>query len=323
MRILIIKTSSLGDVVHMFPTVSDIHACHPSATIDWVVEEAFAELPCWHPAVHDVIPVALRRWRHSLVRPEIWGEISNSIADLKKRKYDLVIDAQGLLKSALIARRASGVRWGYDKHSIREPLASLFYQRRASVSRSLHAITRNRILCSQALGYEITELPLNYGLSLDFSMPSVAVTQPYIMAFHGTSRVDKEWPEQHWIAFAGAMRKEKIQVLMPWGSQVEKERAERVASACDNVVVLPRITLTEIAALIQNSCGVIGMDTGLIHAAAALNRPVLALYPVTRPELTGALAQQGGAEVVNLSGEEVEDVDAVVHRFLEIIRQSI
>ncbi len=320
MRILIIKTSSLGDVVHMLPAVSDIHASFPSAMIDWVVEEAFAELPAWHPAVHDVIPVALRRWRHSLVRPKIWDEISGRIADLKKRKYDLVIDAQGLLKSALIARRASGVRWGYDRHSIREPLASLFYQQKVSVSRSLHAITRNRLLCSQALGYTITDLPLNYGLSLASAKPSVAVTPPCIMAFHGTSRVDKEWPEQCWIAFAAAMRKESIQVLMPWGNQIEKERAERVAAACDNVLVLPSLTLTEIALLVQNSLGVIGMDTGLIHAAVALNRPVLALYPSTRPELTGALAQQGGAEVVNLSAQEVEDVDAVVRRFLEIIR---
>lgn len=321
MRILIIKTSSLGDVVHMFPAVNDMHACDPLATIDWVVEEAFAELPSWHPAVHDVIPVALRRWRHSLVRRKIWGEISNSIAELTKRKYDLVIDAQGLLKSALITRRVSGMRWGYDRHSIREPLASIFYQHKASVSRSLHAVTRNRLLCSQAMGYELAELPLNYGLSRDCTMPSVAVTPPYIMAFHGTSRVEKEWPEQHWIAFAGAMRQKKIQVLMPWGSEVEKERAERVASSCDNVVVLPRISLTEIAALIQSSCGVIGMDTGLVHAAAALSRPVLALYPATRPELTGVLAQQNGAEVVNFSGEEVEDVDVVVRRFLEIIRR--
>lgn len=320
MRILIIKTSSLGDVVHMFPAVSDMHACHPLATIDWVVEEAFAELPGWHPAVHDVIPVALRRWRHSLFRRRIWGEIGNSIADLKRRKYDLVIDAQGLLKSALITRRVSGVRWGYDRRSIREPLASLFYQHNASVSKSLHAVTRNRILCSQALDYEISELPLNYGLSPDYTMPPVAVTPSYIMAFHGTSRVDKEWPEHHWMVFSEAMRQKKIQVLMPWGSEVEKARAERVASSCDNIVVLPRISLTEIAALILNSCGVIGMDTGLIHAAAALSQPVLALYPATQPELTGVLAQQNGAEVVNLSGEEVEDVDVVVRRFLELIR---
>jgi len=320
MRILIIKTSSLGDVVHMFPAVSDLHARHPSATIDWVVEEAFAELPGWHPAVHDVVPVALRRWKHSLVRRKIWDEISNSIADLKKRKYDLVIDAQGLLKSALIARRASGVRWGYDRRSIREPLASLFYQRKASVSRSLHAITRNRMLCSQALDYDITELPLNYGLTLNTGVElPVGVKSPFIMAFHGASRVDKEWPEQHWITFAGAMRRQQMQVLMPWGNQVEKGRAERVAASSENVVVLPRITLTDIAALIQNSRGVIGMDTGLVHAAAALNKPVLALYKATLPELTGALAQEGGGEAVNLSVGEVEDVDAVVRRFLQMI----
>ena len=305
----------------MFPAVSDMHTLYPSATIDWVVEEAFFDLPCWHPAVDAVIPVAVRRWKHSLARRETWSEISTCVSGLKKREYDLVIDAQGLLKSALIARQASGARWGYNRLSIREPLASRFYQHKASVSRSLHAITRIRMLCSQALNYDIAELPLNYGLALnpDIELP-VGMKSPFIMAFHGTSRVDKEWPEQRWMAFVGAMRQQQMQVLMPWGNQVEKKRAERVAASSENVVVLPRITLTEIAALIQNSRGVIGMDTGLIHAAAALNKPVLALYPVTRPELTGALAQQGGEEVVNLSGGEVEDVDAVVRRFLEIIR---
>jgi len=320
MRILIIKTSSLGDVVHMFPAVSDIHARYPSTTIDWVVEEAFAELPGWHPAVHDVIPVALRRWKHSLVRRKTWSEVSNGIAELKKRNYDIVIDAQGLLKSALIARRASGMHWGYDRHSIRESLASLFYQRKASVSRSLHAITRNRILCSQALDYDLTKLPLNYGLTLNFGIElPVGVKTPFIMAFHGTSRADKEWPEQYWVTFAVAMRRQQIQVLMPWGNQVEKGRAERVAACSDNIVVLPRITLTDIAALVQNSRGVIGMDTGLIHAAAALRKPVLALYQSTLPELTGALVQEGGGDVVNLSAGEVEDVDAVVQRFLQMI----
>lgn len=320
MRILIIKTSSLGDVIHMFPALSDMHARHPSAAIDWVVEEAFAELPGWHPAVHDVIPVSLRRWKRSLTRRETWSEIGNGIADLKKREYDLVIDAQGLLKSALIATRARGMRWGYDRASIREPLASLFYQQKASVSRSLHAITRNRMLCSQALKYDIADLPLHYGLSMDATLQlPVAVKSPCIMAFHGTSRADKEWPEKNWVAFAGAMRQQNIQVLMPWGNRSEKERAERVAATSENVLLLPRLTLNEIAALMQNSRGVIGMDTGLIHAAAALNKPVVALYPATRPELTGALAQQGGEEVINLSGEALEDVESVVSRFLEII----
>ena len=131
--------------------------------------------------------------------------------------------------------------------------------------------------------------------------PPLALPQPYDIAFHGTSRVDKEWPEQHWVAFAHAMQRHQLQVLLPWGSEAEKARAHRIAAAADNTVVLPQLTLTQIATLIRDARGVIGMDTGLIHAAAALQRPVLALYPATRPELTGALPQQGGAEVVNLA----------------------
>jgi heptosyltransferase I len=320
MRILIIKTSSLGDLVHMFPAVSDMHKSSPRARIDWVAEESFAELPGWHPAVGSVIPVALRRWKHAPAGSATWSELRASIAALRRESYDLVIDAQGLLKSAVIARCARGMRWGYDSRSIREPLASVFYQQRAAVSLHQHAIIRNRLLCAQVLGYDITALPLDYGLNLDAAVaPSLALHHPYVMAFHGTSRADKEWPEQHWVAFAHAMQQHRLQLLLPWGSAVEKSRAHRIAAAADNSVVLPRLTLTQIAALIRDARGVIGMDTGLIHAAAALKRPVLALYPATRPELTGALAQQGGAEVVNLAARDVENADAVARRFLRMI----
>ena len=320
MRVVIIKTSSLGDLVHMFPAVSDMHKSSPRARIDWVAEESFAELPGWHPAVGRIIPVALRRWKQSPAGRATWSELRASIAALRLESYDLVIDAQGLLKSALIARCARGMRWGYDSHSIREPLASLFYQRRAAVSMHQHAITRNRLLCAQVMGYDITALPLDYGLSLDAAVaPPLALQQPYVMAFHGTSRVDKEWPEQHWVAFAHAMQRHQLQVLLPWGSEAEKARAHRIAAAADNTVVLPQLTLTQIATLIRDARGVIGMDTGLIHAAAALQRPVLALYPATRPELTGALPQQGGAEVVNLAANDVENADAVAGRLLHMI----
>jgi heptosyltransferase-1 len=239
---------------------------------------------------------------------------------LRRESYDLVIDAQGLLKSALIARCGRGTRWGYDSRSIREPLASLFYQRRAAVSLHQHAIMRNRLLCAQVLGYDITALPLDYGITLGAEVaPSPLLRQPYIMAFHGTSRADKEWPEQHWIAFARLLQQHQLQMLLPWGSDAEKARAHRIAAAAENSVVLPRLTLTQIAVLIRDARGVIGVDTGLIHAAAALKRPVLALYPATRPELTGALAQQGGAEVVNLAGADVANADAVARRFLRMI----
>lgn len=320
MRLLIIKTSSLGDLVHMFPAVSDMHKSTPRARIDWVAEESFAELPGWHPAVGRVIPVAMRRWKHSPAGSTTWSEVRASIAALRRESYDLVIDAQGLLKSALIARFARGMRWGYDRRSIREPLATIFYQRRAAVEMHQHAVMRNRLLCAQVLGYDIAALPLDYGLSLEAAAaPPLALRQPYIMAFHGTSRADKEWPEQHWIAFAHALQQHRLQVLLPWGSAAEKARAHRIAAAADNSVVLPRLTLTQIAVLIRHARGVIGMDTGLIHAAAALKRPVLALYPATRPELTGALAQQGGAEVVNLAASDVANADAVARRFLHMI----
>lgn len=320
-KILIIKTSSLGDVVHMLPAITDAVHNHPALVIDWVVEENFAEVPGWHPAVRNVIPVAMRRWRKHVFNQTNWGEIGVFRKRLQQEHYDAVIDAQGLLKSALLTCMAHGKTYGYDRRSIREPLASLFYQQTFSISRQRHAITRNRLLMAHALGYSIESLPLNYGIAhTHFPQPTVPLPERYIVALHGTSRVDKEWPESHWQTLTSELARKGIHTLLPWGNQRERERAERLAQTNHTIQVLPRSQLGELAAIIQCSMGVVGMDTGLMHIAAALDKPGLALYPVTEPALTGIEGNTDSPhKLENLSGDATHAAQAVTQRLLALL----
>lgn len=320
-NILIVKTSSLGDVVHMLPAISDAVRQQPDLCIDWLVEEGFAEVPGWHPAVHQVIPVALRRWRKQLGQRASWREMAAMRQRLQQQRYDAVIDSQGLLKSALLATMAHGRRYGYDRHSIREPLASLCYQQGFSVAHQRHAITRNRLLLAHVLGYSIDNQPLDYGIARTvYPAPPVTLPERYIVGLHGTSRVDKEWPESHWQVLMAALAGQGIHTLLPWGNARERERAERLAQANASVQVLPRSRLGELAAVMQRSLGVIGMDTGLMHIAAALDKPGLALYPVTEPALTGVLGNSDSPyRLENLSGADTQDAQAVTRRLLDLL----
>ena len=164
MRILIVKTSSLGDVIHNLPVVSDIHQHFPDAIIDWCVEESFAAIPRLHPGVNEVIPVALRRWKKNLLCRQTWQEVKVFRQSIARQHYDLVLDTQGLLKSALITRQARGVKCGYDANSAREPIAARFYDRCYAVSKTVHAVTRNRLLAAAALSY-VADPEMNFGIS--------------------------------------------------------------------------------------------------------------------------------------------------------------
>lgn len=286
MHILLIKTSSLGDVVHNLPVVTDLRREFPEAQIDWVVEEGFCEIPRLHPALRRVIPVALRRWRRVLLTPATWSEMRSFRATLLEQSYDLVIDTQGLLKSALIARIARGRRCGHAAASARESLAAHFYDACFDVPQNLHAVTRNRRLAALAAGY-VTDTAADYGIAA-LSAPTPA--QPTALLLTATSRDDKLWPDAHWIALGRALHERGICCLLPSGSLVERERAERLARAIPAAVALPPLGLAELSARLAAAQIVIGVDTGLVHLAAALGRPVLALFCASDPGLTGVFA---------------------------------
>jgi heptosyltransferase-1 len=288
MRVLVVKMSSLGDVIHTLPAVSDAVAALPDLEIDWVVEEAFADVPGWHPAVRRVIPVALRRWRRKGPRALLGGEWGAFRRDLRSEQYDLVIDAQGLLKSAVVARMARGPVVGLDRDSARERAACLFYQRRLAVPKGQHAITRVRKLFAAALDYRLPARPPDYGLARHrFALEPLAAQAGYVVFLHGTTWSTKHWPEAYWTELARQAAGAGLQVQLPQGSAEERERAERIAATVAGATVLPDLSLTQIAAHIAGARAVVAVDTGLAHLAAALDVPGITLYGATEPGLTG------------------------------------
>ena len=295
--ILFIKTSSLGDVVHHMPALTEARRALPRARLAWVVEEAFAPLARLHPAVDDVIPVASRRWRNTLIQRSTWGEMGGFARALRARRYDEVIDTQGLVRTALIARLARGRRHGYDAASIRERLASHFYDVRYAVERAQHAIARNRILTGLALGYA----PQG---AIDFGLSRAALTEPaagrIAILLHATARRDKEWPEARWIEIGRALLARGIEPVLLWGNEVERARAERLAAQIPGARVSPRRPLDQVARLIAGALVVVGVDTGLLHLAAALGVPLAAIFVGSEPGLTGPL---GTGPIATLGGK--------------------
>jgi heptosyltransferase-1 len=281
---LFVKTSSLGDVVHNMPAVTEARRRWPDAHIGWVVEEAFAPLAQLHPGVDEVIAVATRRWRNGLLSPAIWREAATFRRGLRARRYDRIVDSQGLLRSALLTAQAYGERHGYDRHSVREPVASWFYDVRHAVARDQHAVLRNRALAGLSLQFTPSE-GIDYGLSRSVTTSAA----PYAVLLHGTSRPRKEWRESDWIGLGQALRRQGLGVLLPWGSETERVRSERLAGAIKDAEVVPRRPLDETAQVIANAALVVGVDTGLLHLAAAYSVPLIGVFIATDPKLTGPI----------------------------------
>ncbi|HVY59582.1 MAG TPA: lipopolysaccharide heptosyltransferase I [Xanthobacteraceae bacterium] len=310
--ILFIKTSSLGDVVHHMPALVDARRAHPSARLSWLVEESFAPLAKLHPTVDEVIPVASRRWRGALGSGATWREMRAFLRQLRARRYDHVVDTQGLLRTALYARLAHGRRHGYDRKSIREPLASAFYDVTYRVARNLHAVARNRILTGQALGYT-PDGPPDFGL--DWSRSGQPDAKPYAVLLHGTARPEKEWPETRWIAVGQALATAGKDVLVPWGTDSEHARAQRIAERIPGARVPERSPLDVTARMIAGAALVVGADTGLLHLASAFGVPLVAIFVGSEPGLTGPVGA-GPIRIVGRKGEtpsEAEVLGAIGH----------
>ena len=267
-------------MVHHCPAVSDAARSIPGAEIDWVVEESFAAIASMHPAVRRVLPLALRRWRRGWWRASTREEMRAFRRALRAESYDAVIDTQSLLKSALVTSQARGRSHGMDRASAREPLAAAFYDVRHPVPRELHAVERNRQLTAAALDYTVQAAP-DYGLG---GAGQASAEAPYAVLLTMTSRDDKLWAEEHWIE---AARKLGLPVVLPWGSPVERIRAERIAAALEQSRVPPFMSLEQLARLLARAQAVLGVDTGLTHLAAALGARTVGIYCGSDPALTG------------------------------------
>lgn len=284
MNVLIVKTSSLGDIIHTFPAITDAIRMQPNIHFDWLVEEEFVEIALMHPAIQTVIPISIRRWKKSFLRSAFSGEMKEFIKSLRVKNYDLIIDAQGLLKSSLPAMLCKGERVGYDKNSIKESIASLTYKQCYSVNKNQHAVKRIRQLFSMALDYTYDHTSTDYGLNVQ-SQPQP--NSPYVIFFHSTTWASKHWPEAYWIRAAQAANSDGLHIKLPWFSDEEKLRANRIVSSVENAEILPKMTLNELAKVIKNASLMLGVDTGLSHLATALDVPGIVIYGSTMAGLTG------------------------------------
>ena len=289
-RILLVKTTSLGDVIHCLPAASDVAAHYPGVEIDWVVEDTYADLVRLHPAVTRVLPVAVRRWRKHVFARETREELAAFRRSMRPHTYDRVIDAQGLLKSAALATMAVGERHGFNARSAREGLAALTYHRRHAVPWSLDAVARNRKLVGDALGYAPRGEP-DYGIAASPAQFDWLPAARYCVCLTGTTDAAKLWPEERWGALGNLLGAAGMTCVLPHGTQSELMRATRVRDAVDGALLPAARALSEMAGLLAGAALVIGVDTGLTHLGAALGRPTIGIFCGTSPRATGVIAR--------------------------------
>lgn len=284
LSILIVRVSSLGDVVHNMPMVADILRHYPDAKIDWVVEEGYASLVRLNHGVRNVIPFALRRWRKSLLAKQTRAEIAAFCNTLRSESYDIVFDTQGLLKTGVVMRIArlkpGGQRFGLangTEGSGYEGISRLFHSTSVPVGRFTHAVMRARLVAAAAFGYAV-DSPADFALQAPTLQPDWLPSVPYAVFFHATARAAKQWAPAHWIRLAHGLEQRGLPILLPWGSAEEKRAADTLAEKIPNAQVLPKLPLMEAVALAQRAALVVGVDTGLTHIAAAFERPTIELY---------------------------------------------
>lgn len=284
MRILIVRVSSLGDVVHNLPVLADIHRHYPTALIDWVVEEPYTGLVRQNRYIHDVIPFALRRWRKNIFSSTTRKEFREFRKHLQQQDYDYIFDTQGLIKTGVILGLARTVKGG-EKIGLAnktdgsgyEPLSRIFHTCSIPVEKHIHVVTRSREIVAKALGYTI-ETPPDFGLTTPAAFPEWLPQERYAVFFHGTSRASKKWPRPHWIEIGRLLNANGLSILLPWGSPEEKNEAEYLASVIPQAHVLPRLSITDTVTLTGKAAFIVGVDTGLTHLAAAFDKPTVQIY---------------------------------------------
>ncbi len=310
-RVLIVKTSSMGDVVHALPAVSDMLRAIPGLQIDWLVEAPFVAIPRLHAGVSRVLPLAWRKWRKRLLAADTRAAMAALRAELRREPYDLVLDLQGLLKSVLWGLQARGPLAGYDRASIREPAAALFYSRRAAVPRQLQAVARNRMLSAALLGYALPATPPDFGITPPAGAltGSWAAPAPSAALIPCASRPEKLWPEDRWITVGQRLQAAGLTPVIVWGNEDERQRAERIAAGCDGVVP-PFLSVADMAAVLGAARQIVGLDTGFSHLAAAFGAPTIGIYCDHEPGLAGL---SGPGPVASFGGKgQVPALDEVL-----------
>lgn len=294
MKVLVVRLTSMGDVVQTLPAIEDASRAFPEATFDWIVEESFADIPQWHPRIRRVIPSHLRRFRKALKN----SEVGDLVREIRAEKYDAVVDLQGEMKTAMLARMARGKRIGYNSRSVHEWGAHAAYHRRINVTKGQHSITRMRELMAKALSYDLPTSEVEYGVDAS-RLPEPAIELPprFVVLVHATSWRSKNWQEEKWKKLATIAHDDGFVPILAWGSDDERERATRIAA--DVGIALPELSIAQKGAIISRAAAVVGLDTGLTHIAAAFGIPGVSLYGATDPALVGAT----GKNQLNLASE--------------------
>lgn len=301
------------------PVVQDILRAHPDAQIDWVVEEGFVDLVKLVRGVRRVIPFALRRWRKRPFAAKTWQEIGAFRRALRETPYDTVIDTQGLVKTGWIARTARGQVWGLGNRtegaSYEWPVRFL-YQHRVPIAPHTHVVTRSRLLVAGALGFEMPSDEIDFGIATERADHSQCPAEPYVVFVHATSRDDKTWPIDNWFALGRDLIAMGYRIALPWGSPAEREVSVKLAQTLgERAWVSPKLNLSQVVGLIDRGALTVGVDTGLVHIAAALNRPTVEIYNFSTAWRTGG---DWSPNIINLGDAEhkptLADVRDAVHR---------
>lgn len=317
MKVLLVRLSSMGDLIHTMPAIDDLAKKHPNLELHWLCERSFFEIAGLHPFVKKVHVMGWRQWRKKITHIETWQEINQLKQSLRQEQFDFVLDSQGLIKSALFARLSGSPVLGLDKNSARESVASLVYQKSFSVVKGKDAIRRNRELFAKVFDYIVPD-ELNFGLVVPKEACFDGLSKPYYVALHATSKDSKLWPMDYWVELLKRLCADYHKVVyLPWGNEKEKLRAEQIASLLPFAVVCNKLTLLQAAYLLKNAVGVVGVDTGLLHLANALSVPVVGVYTDTDPAKTGV---QVSRIARNLGGvHEIPSVDEVYNTLLSCI----
>lgn len=316
MKILLIKMSSMGDIFHTFPAVTDLLQFQPDTELHWVVEEGFAEIVSWHPGVARIIPISLRRWM-KMRNLQAWQEFKQWKAELNKTQYDLVIDAQGLFKSLMIAKssKCKNIQ-GYDKKSARESWVSFFYHQGYFVDKYLHAVQRTRQLLSKICQYPIDE---NFTFGIQQYFAPIQKKPGQLIFIVGTSWSTKLWAPEEWKTLTNIALAAGYQVDIIWGSEEEKALADSIVHDCPGATRPDkRMSITSVAEKLVSATAVVGLDTGFSHLAGALEIPTIALYGATSPVKVGLI----GAHTRNLKLENELDCMPCHKRYCKLLPEK-
>ena len=304
-KILLVKLSSLGDVLHNLPIVWDLRKRLPEAQIDWIVEEGYVHL--LEPlrttesfrGIDRIIPVAFRRWRKSLFSIKTWREFFAMRKVLQATTYDVVLETQGLLKSALVcalAKKSSNVvvagLGNATEHSGYEPMARMFYTESVHVPLKCHAVDRSRWVMCSAFDWPLLnrneEPPRFYPSEFVRQLPPLLFEGlrkqpngspvPYVVCFHSTARAAKRWSNDHWVELGKALSSQGYQLVFPWGSEAEMKVSALIASQIPGAIVPRAFTIDEAYSLVAHAALTIGVDTGLTHLSAVLGKPTVEIY---------------------------------------------